>query len=214
MRYKIGLLFLLLGPILLAQSPRDFLAENEIDQIREIQEPNERIALYLKFARLRLELVKQTLAVEKAGRSGLLHNNLEDYARIIEAIDTVIDDGLARKLDLQKGVALAVEKEKEFLALLNEFSAKQSKDRYLYEYVLKDAMEATEDSLEESQADLQARARRVLEQDASEKKKIESLRTPKDAAEGKAEQKKSEEKTRKAPTLRRKGEAPKETPKN
>src|SRR5262249_11678864 len=111
------------------QQQRDFLSEAEGDQIRDAQEPNERLALYLKFARLRLELVKQAMAVEKPGRSKLIHNNLEDYSRIIEALDAVIDDAVARKLDVAKGVGQVAEREKEFLAMLQEFSAKPVKDR-------------------------------------------------------------------------------------
>ena len=201
---------LLLAAAAWAQPQRDFLSEDEADQIRLIQEPNERLLLYLKFARLRLELVKQTLAVDKAGRSRLIHNNLEDYSRIIEAMDNVIDDALARKVDVQKGVALMADYEKKFVATLEEFNAKQTKDRYLYEFVLKDALEATQDSLEESQHDLRARTERVLDEDRTEKKKIESLMTVKDQQERKAAEKKEEKAARKAPTLRRKNEAPTE----
>lgn len=204
-------LILLGGPVA-AQAPRDFLTDHEADQIREAQEPNERLKRYLDFARLRLELVKQTLAVEKPGRSKLIHSNLEDYARIIEAIDTVIDDALARKLDLEKGVGLVAERGKEFLATLEQFAAKPAKDRYLFEFVLKDALEVTQDSLDESQKDLRARVQRVLEEDARDKKKLESAMTPADLKERKAEEKKAEEKQRKAPTLRRKGETPKPQP--
>ncbi len=195
-----------------AQLQRDFLTEDEADQIREIQEPNQRVALYLKFARLRLELVKQTLAAEKPGRSRLIHNNLEDYSRIIEALDNVLDDALARKLDVQKGVAMVAEQEKQFLAALKDFDAKPARDRYLYEFVLKDAIEATQDSLEESQHDLRARTERVLDEDRREKKRIESMMTVKEKEERKAAEQKEEQKARKVPTLRRKGEQPKDQP--
>ena len=204
---------LLLGAAFFAWPQRDFLTEDEADQIRVAQEPNERLARYLTFARLRLELVKQALEVEKPGRSKLIHDNLDDYARIIEAMDAVIDDALVRKVDLQKGVALVAEREKEFLAILQQFAAKAAKDRYLFDYVLKDALEATQDSLEESQHDLRSRTQRVLEEDVREKKKRESSMTPAELEKRKTEEKQAEEKakkTPKAPTLRRKGETPKE----
>jgi hypothetical protein len=203
-------ILLLLAATAWAQGQRDFLSEDEADQIRLIQEPNERLLLYVKFARLRLELVKQTLAVDKPGRSRLIHNNLEDYSRIIEAMDNVIDDALARKVDVQKAVALLADYEKKFLVTLEEFNAKQTKDRYLYEFVLKDALEATQDSLEESQHDLRARTERVLDEDRTEKKKLESMMTVKDQQERKAAEQKEEKKARKVPTLRRKDEKPPE----
>ena len=71
---------------------KEFLTDYEIDVLRDNQKPKERIAAYLKFASLRLELVDQLSAVEEAGRGAKLHRNLEEYSRIIEAVDTVIDD--------------------------------------------------------------------------------------------------------------------------
>ena len=201
-----------------AQGRRDFLTEDEADQIRLVQEPNERLVLYLKFARLRIELLKQTLAVEKPGRSRLLHDNLEDYGRIIEAIDIVIDDALARKLVVDKGIAAVADAEKEFLATLRAIAAKPASDAYLYNYALQDALESTQDSLEEAQQDIRARAQRVLEEDARDKKKIDSLTaaTEKEKEKREADRKTvetKEKKETKAPTLRRKGEVPKD-PKN
>lgn len=193
----------------------DFLTDDEISQIRDAQDPDERIPLYLKFARLRLELVKQAMAVEKPGRSRLIHDNIEDYTHIIEAIDSVIDDALVRKLDLGKTMDAVAAREKEFAATLKALDAQKAKDRYLFDFALKDAIDATNDSLEESEHDLGQRTQRLADEGSREKKEREAMMTPAekekrkgdDAAEAKSAEDKSK-KTPKAPTLRRKGEAP------
>jgi hypothetical protein len=204
-------LLLLLGAALLAQANRDFLTDDEADQIREAQEPNERVTLYLKFARLRLELVKQALAVEKPGRAKLIHDNLQDYGKIIESVDDVIDDGLARKADLHKGVSEVADHEKQFLATLRQFSSTQAKDRSFYDFVLKDAIDSTSDSLDESKQDLEARAKRVTTDDAREKKQREAEMIPAGREQSKAEAQQAAatdpaKKPRKPPSLLRKGE--------
>ena len=80
---------------------RDFLTDYEVDVLRKNQQPKDRIAAYIKFASLRIELIDQLLAAEEAGRGARIHLHLEEYSRIIEAIDTVIDDALSRDLDME-----------------------------------------------------------------------------------------------------------------
>ena len=196
----------------LACQQRDFLTADEIDQIREAQEPNLRLSLYAKFAKVRVDLVKSLLAKEKAGRSILVHNALEDYAKIIDAIDQVADDALARNRDLQKGLGAVAAAEKEALPLLEKIRDNPPKDSDRYQFALRQAIETTSDSLEAAQEDLGKRAADVEARTAREKKAQEEAMTPVEReakqAEDQAAKQAAEEqqKQRKAPTLMRPGE--------
>src|ERR1043165_9054265 len=99
---KLMLCCLLLAAPLAAQ--RDFLNADEIQQIREAQEPNLRLKLYADYARARLDLVNNMLGKDKAGRSLMIHNALEDYGKILDAIDTVADAALLKKTDIGPGL--------------------------------------------------------------------------------------------------------------
>ncbi len=197
-----------------AQVQRDFLTADEADQIRLVQDPNERIKLYLQFARRRLELVRQALESPKPGRASLIHDTLEDYERIIDAIDTVIEDALRRKLPVEDGIRAVAGAEKEFLALLEKIEAMEAPDRDRYEFILTQALETTRDSLELAEEDVGRRSQEVAERDEREQKQREALMQPKDLEEKRAAEKKAAEEAqkRKAPTLLRKGETLKKKP--
>jgi negative regulator of replication initiation len=199
----------LLAVPLIAQVHRDFLTTDEVDQIREAQEPNDRVTLYAKFAKDRVELVKSLLSKDKPGRSAMIHDALDDYAKILDAIDDVTDDALARQVDIHKGLSEVASVERQALPILQKAQDSHPKDIDRYDFVLKTALETTSDSLDAATGDLGKRTREVEAREAREKKEIESSMTPIERANQQAADKKaadSQEQKRKPPTLMRPGE--------
>jgi hypothetical protein len=210
MRWRtIPVLAILSAPVW-AQANRDFLTTDEVEQIRVAQEPNQRMTLYLHFAKQRLDQVNSLLAKEKPGRSALIHDLLDDYSKIIEALDMVSDDALKRRVAIETGNTAVAAAEKEMLAKLQKIDEARPKDVARYDFVLKDAIQTTQDSYDLSQENLNTRAADEAAREKREKTAREALMTPEELAEKKAEDKKAavvEEKKKKAPSLLKPGES-------
>lgn len=194
-----------LSALMLAQD-RDFLTPDEIDQVREAQEPNARLALYVHFAKERIDLLQQYVAKDKPGRSIFIHNTLEDYSQIIDAIDTVSDDALKRHAALDTGTMAVLNAEKEFLAALGKIQSSEPHDLERYRFVLQQAIDATSDSRETAMEDSKKRGSELTAADAKEKQQREALMPKKEVAARKEDESKQDEPKKKIPSLYKPGE--------
>lgn len=207
---KLACLILLAFPLF---AQRDFLTNNEIEQIREAQEPNVRLQTYVLFARQRLDQLQQQIAKDRKGRSLEIRTLLEDYSQIIDAIDTVSDDALKRKADISAGIKAVADAEQKFLVLLKKVQDSQPHDLGMYDVALKDAIGGTSDSLDTTKESIAARTQSVEAKAQREKQDLEAVTTSERAKEQKKENAKAEltedgKPVRKPPTLYRPGEKP------
>jgi hypothetical protein len=193
-----------------ALAQRDFLTQDEVEKVREAQAPNDRLQLYVLFARQRLDQFQQLMAKDKPGRSLMIRQLLEDYTNIIDAIDTVSDDALRRKADIADGSKAVSAAEQRFRAQLQKAIDSQPRDLDMYELELKNALGDTSDSMELAQEDLGRRSAEIASKDSEEKKRVDSLKPADDVKAQKAEDAKAGVGTpkRKPPTLYRPGEKP------
>ena len=193
-----------------ALAQKDFLTADEVDRLREIQEPNERLQLYVHFAKQRIDQLKQAVAKEKKGRSVAIRELLEEYSQIIDAIDTVSDDALKRKRDIALGAAAVSKAEQAFLETLGKIEESHPKDFELYDVAFREAYENTKGSIGQATSDLATRQAEVVDKADKEKEAVKAVLTPAEVKERAKEEKKVEapEGVRKPPTLYKKGETP------
>ena len=191
---------------------RDFLTPNEVEQIREAQDPNDRLTLYVHFARQRMDLLEQYLSKQKPGRSIFVHNTIEDYSKIIEAIDSVSDDSLRHNHPIDKGMVAVVDAEKDFLSRLQKIEDSDPPDLDRYKFVLDDAINTTSDSRDLASEDAKKRSGELQAEDAKAKEERDALMPSKEVSERKKDAQQQQQPEKKVPSLYRPGEKPQNPP--
>jgi predicted transcriptional regulator len=207
--------------LLIAATPalaqRDFLTTDEVEKVRDVQEPNARIKLYVLFARQRIDQFQQLLKKDKKGRSLEARELLEDYTNILDALNNVSDDALKRHVPLKDGLEAADSAEKRFLSQLQKLEDNPPADLPLYDVAFKEAIAATQDSLEVAEADTGTRATELTAKEKAEKKQRDGILAaegvkPSAVAATQDGPTPDGKPRRKPPTLMRPGEKPPDTP--
>jgi len=141
----------LLGFLIPAHAQDDFLTRGEVEEVRDAQEPEKRLELYLVIAQRRIDAIKAALTARKAGAGRATQKSLEEYTSILEALEDTVNDGREKRGLRDKDLEKTVELETEFLTYLNSLNAEDSHGYEDYHFTLDEAIAVTEEMLADAQ---------------------------------------------------------------
>jgi hypothetical protein len=150
--YHVGWIALLVLLVTVAAAQRrDPLTGPEIDQLRDTAaEPNQRLKLYVKFARERLATLEQMRSDPKVTNRGQeTHDRLQDFVSLYDELDDNVDTYAGRKDDIRKALKEVIEADTEFqakLRALKDAATANKKEVSQYEFVLSDAIDDVDSS--------------------------------------------------------------------
>jgi hypothetical protein len=137
-----------------AQHRRDPLTQPEIDQIRDASwEPQQRLTLYIKFARMRLVAMEQMRSDPKTkDRPKQTHDLLDDFLLIYDELNDNVDTYIDRKDDIRKPLKTVIDADTEFqakLRALKDAAGISPEEANVYEFVLSDALDTVDSSAQD-----------------------------------------------------------------
>jgi hypothetical protein len=205
----LGLLGAMLMPALfigcsaaVAQSRKeDALTEDEVDQLREEQDPSRRIELYLNFAQTRLDLFETFRGQAhdpKYDNGGYFDHVLGQYIAVENEMKDWIQDQFDRQGDMRKGLRTLLERGPKQLLELQHFQ--QTPDAYVANYKdnLKDAIDNLSDALDGATQGLAEQEKKFGELKREEKEDAHATKgRQKEARKRAKEEKKLQKKERK-----------------
>jgi hypothetical protein len=147
-------LFLLTSAIAVAQRHRDPFTPLEIDQIRDASwEPEQRLSLYVKFARARLVGLEQMRIDPKTkDRPQQTHDKLDDFLLIYDELNDNIQTYVDRKNDIRKPLKVIIDADTEFqakLLALRDAAGVSAEEAKRYEFILTDALDTLDTSVDD-----------------------------------------------------------------
>jgi hypothetical protein len=156
-----------------AQRHRDPLTQPEIDQVRDASwEPQQRLTLYVKFARARLVKLEQMRNDPKTkDRAQQTHDMLDDFLLIYDELNDNLDTYVDRRDDIRKPLKTVIEADTEFeakLRALKDAADVPAEEAKQYEFVLTNALDTLDTSTEEHRKLL------VDQEEAAKQKKLNS----------------------------------------
>ncbi len=147
-------LFLTMAALTSAQRHRDPFTQAEIDQIRDASwEPQQRLSLYVKFARARLVAMEQMRSDPKTkDRAQQTHDRLDDFLLIYDELNDNIDTYVDRKNDIRKPLKGIIDADTEFqakLLALRDAAGVSAQEAKQYEFALTEALDTLNGSVED-----------------------------------------------------------------
>lgn len=128
---------------------QDFLTEGEVDAVRDAQEPDKRMILWMDLAQRRIDAVKQAINTFKPQAGRAIQKSLAEYIRILEALDSTIQDARERRVPLSKGLKDVETRGTLFLNYLRTLNSEAIPGWKDFQFTLEEAIAMTRDELAE-----------------------------------------------------------------
>jgi chromosome segregation ATPase len=137
-----------------AQRHHDPLTQPEIDQIRDASwEPQQRLKLYVQFARARLVKLEQMRSDQKTkDRAQQTHDLLDDFQQLYDELNDNIDTYVDRRDDIRKPLKQVIEADNEFqakLRALKDAAGVSPEEKSQYEFVLANVIESVDEAADD-----------------------------------------------------------------
>jgi hypothetical protein len=131
-------------------SKKDYLSDNEADQIRDADTPNDRIKLFISFAADRIKKLQYEFAHPgELHRDDRINTLLNAYAGCIDDASDAIQLGVEKQQDVRGAIKEMQSRAPEFLTYLKSLSAKgQAVEAYRDN--LDDAIDATNEAINDA----------------------------------------------------------------
>jgi hypothetical protein len=134
-----------------AAQEKDYLSAVEADKIRDAETSTERIKLFLTFAEDRLKKFQYELEHPSSNRHvEMLNALLNAYIGCVDDAADVMQLGIEKQENIRKGIDLMASRTKEFLPILEKFSA-DGPELAIYKDNLDDAIEGTRDAMNDAE---------------------------------------------------------------
>jgi len=137
-----------------ANRRRDPLNQLEVDQLRDTaQEPDQRLKLYIKFARSRLDVIEQVRSDPKVtDRAQQTHDRLQDFLDVYDELNDNVDTFADRKSDLRKALKAVIDADTEFQARLRALKSSATAvpaETQKYDFLLNNALDTVDASAQD-----------------------------------------------------------------
>jgi len=130
---------------------KDYLSSLESDKIRDAENTNERIKLFVTFADDRLKKFQYELQHPSSNKHPEMLNALMNaYVGCVDDAADLIQLGIQKQENIRPGIDLMASRTKEFLQVLEKLSA-DGTEIDLYKDNLDDAIEGTRDAMNDAE---------------------------------------------------------------
>jgi hypothetical protein len=127
----------------------DFLDSLEVSAMRDTQEPDKRLILWMDIAQHRVDRVKEQIETHKAEAGPKIQKALSDYVHVMEGLQDTIDDARERRVPLTKGFKDVETRGNLLLNYLRTLHSEAIPGYKDFKYTLEEALDMTRDELAE-----------------------------------------------------------------